>query len=100
MIETLKCISPIDGSVFAERPVMGHDEAADAIARTRAAQAAWASAGTFGMGGGGGIVTLAGAVLRPRRQRAGKLGVRHTPAVAEQDGRVVKISEIVLRGKG
>ena len=30
----------------------------------------------------------------------GKLGVRHTPAVAEQDGRVVKISEIVLRGKG
>lgn len=30
----------------------------------------------------------------------GKLGVRHTPAVAEQDGRVVKLSEIVLRGRG
>lgn len=43
MTETLKCISPIDGSVFAERPLMGGDEAADAIARTRAAQAAWAA---------------------------------------------------------
>ncbi len=43
MTETLKCISPIDGSVFAERPVMGKDEAADGIARTRAAQAAWAA---------------------------------------------------------
>lgn len=43
MTETLKCISPIDGSVFAERPVMGKDEAADAVARVRAAQAAWAA---------------------------------------------------------
>lgn len=43
MTETLKCISPIDGSVFAERPLMGRDEAAGAIARTRAAQAAWAA---------------------------------------------------------
>jgi acyl-CoA reductase-like NAD-dependent aldehyde dehydrogenase len=43
MTQTLKCISPIDGSVFAERPVMGRDEAAHAIARTRAAQAAWAA---------------------------------------------------------
>lgn len=43
MTETLKCISPIDGSVFAERPLMGADEAAGAIARTRAAQAAWAA---------------------------------------------------------
>ncbi|MBO6719852.1 MAG: aldehyde dehydrogenase family protein [Rhizobiaceae bacterium] len=43
MTETLKCISPIDGSVFAERPVMERDEAADAIGRTRAAQAAWAA---------------------------------------------------------
>ena len=42
MTETLKCISPIDGSVFAERPVMGKAEAADAVARVRAAQAAWA----------------------------------------------------------
>ena len=43
MTETLKCISPIDGSVFAERPLMGKAEAADAIARVRAAQAAWAA---------------------------------------------------------
>ena len=43
MTETLKCISPIDGSVFAERPVMGKAEAADAVARVRAAQVAWAA---------------------------------------------------------
>ncbi|MBO6540587.1 MAG: aldehyde dehydrogenase family protein [Rhizobiaceae bacterium] len=43
MTETLKCISPIDGSVFAERHVMGKAEAADAIARARAAQVAWAA---------------------------------------------------------
>jgi conjugal transfer pilus assembly protein TraW len=30
----------------------------------------------------------------------GKLGVRHTPAIAQQDGRVVKLSEIVLRRGG
>jgi acyl-CoA reductase-like NAD-dependent aldehyde dehydrogenase len=38
----LKCISPIDGSVYAERPVMGVEEAASAVARTRKAQKDWA----------------------------------------------------------
>ena len=28
----------------------------------------------------------------------GKLGVRHTPAVAVQDGRVMKLTEIKLKG--
>lgn len=28
----------------------------------------------------------------------GKFGVRHTPAVAEQDGKVIKVSEIKLKG--
>ncbi len=40
---TLRCISPIDGSVFAERPVLGGAEAADLVARSRAAQADWAA---------------------------------------------------------
>ncbi|MCR9272422.1 MULTISPECIES: aldehyde dehydrogenase family protein [Mameliella] len=43
MSNTLKCISPIDGSVFAERPTLSLDEAKTAAARGRAAQAAWAA---------------------------------------------------------
>ncbi|MDZ5700034.1 aldehyde dehydrogenase family protein [Chelativorans sp. M5D2P16] len=42
MTNTLKCISPIDGSVFAERPVMAVDDAARLIGRAREAQKAWA----------------------------------------------------------
>ncbi|MET4805557.1 aldehyde dehydrogenase family protein [Limibacillus sp. MBR-115] len=42
MSKTLKCISPIDGSVFAERPVASPAEAAASVARARAAQKAWA----------------------------------------------------------
>ncbi|SHE63350.1 Acyl-CoA reductase [Litoreibacter ascidiaceicola] len=43
MTKTLKCISPIDGSVFAERPVLSVPEA-EAVARTaRSAQPAWAA---------------------------------------------------------
>ncbi|MEL6571663.1 MAG: aldehyde dehydrogenase family protein, partial [Pseudomonadota bacterium] len=40
---TLTCISPIDGSVFAERPAMPPDAARDAVAQARAAQVAWAA---------------------------------------------------------
>lgn len=39
---TLKCISPIDGSVYAERPVASLDEARAAIAKAKAAQKDWA----------------------------------------------------------
>ncbi len=39
----LQCISPIDGSVFAERPVASVDEAGDVVARARAAQPDWAA---------------------------------------------------------
>ncbi len=42
MTGRLKCISPIDGSVFAERPALTRDEAEAAIARARQAQAGWA----------------------------------------------------------
>ena len=38
---TLKCISPIDGTVFAERPVLSPTDAAAAVARARAAQRDW-----------------------------------------------------------
>lgn len=38
----IKCISPIDGSVYAERPAMSLEAASEAVARARKAQKAWA----------------------------------------------------------
>ncbi len=43
MSQTLTCISPIDGSVFATRETLSRDDAFAAAARARAAQAAWAA---------------------------------------------------------
>ncbi|MBB4284342.1 aldehyde dehydrogenase family protein [Roseospira goensis] len=43
MTQTLKLVSPVDGSVYAERPVVSPDAAAAAVARARAAQPAWAA---------------------------------------------------------
>ncbi|SIO04756.1 aldehyde dehydrogenase family protein [Vannielia litorea] len=43
MTDVLKCISPVDGSVFAERPVLSLEEARASVAEVRAAQAAWAA---------------------------------------------------------
>lgn len=38
----IQCISPIDGSVYAERQAMGFEEASAAVERARKAQKAWA----------------------------------------------------------
>ncbi len=38
----IQCISPIDGSVYAERPAMSLETATEAVARARKAQKAWA----------------------------------------------------------
>jgi acyl-CoA reductase-like NAD-dependent aldehyde dehydrogenase len=43
MTKILQCISPVDGSVFAERPVLSASDAQAAVARARAAQADWAA---------------------------------------------------------
>ncbi|MDF1715365.1 MAG: aldehyde dehydrogenase family protein [Antarcticimicrobium sp.] len=43
MTQTLTCISPIDGSVFATRETLGPEAARAAADRARAAQAAWAA---------------------------------------------------------
>ncbi|MFG6581672.1 aldehyde dehydrogenase family protein [Sulfitobacter sp. 1A12779] len=40
---TVKCISPIDGSVYAERETLSTQAAQDAVARARRAQKAWAA---------------------------------------------------------
>ena len=38
---SLKCITPVDGSVYVERPLASPDEAIAALSRARAAQQAW-----------------------------------------------------------
>ncbi|MEY8141096.1 aldehyde dehydrogenase family protein [Falsihalocynthiibacter sp. CO-5D18] len=43
MTNTVKCISPIDGSLYAERPVLTQSQAEAAVARARAAQIEWAA---------------------------------------------------------
>ncbi|TNF17298.1 MAG: aldehyde dehydrogenase family protein [Rhodobacteraceae bacterium] len=43
MTKTLKCVSPIDGSTFAERRVLTPQAARDTAARGKAAQSAWAA---------------------------------------------------------
>lgn len=43
MGQMLKCVSPIDGSVFAEREALSRGAAFEAAARSRAAQAEWAA---------------------------------------------------------
>ncbi|MBY6056333.1 aldehyde dehydrogenase family protein [Leisingera daeponensis] len=43
MGQVLKCISPVDGSVFAEREVLSREDAFAAAERARSAQAAWAA---------------------------------------------------------
>ncbi len=42
-MSTLKCISPIDGSVFAERETLSAEAARDAVATARSAQKSWAA---------------------------------------------------------
>jgi acyl-CoA reductase-like NAD-dependent aldehyde dehydrogenase len=43
MTKTIKCISPVNGEVYVERPVLTPKQAGDAVARATAAQAAWAA---------------------------------------------------------
>ena len=43
MTKTIKCISPIDGSTYAERSCLSLDAAREAVASAKGAQAAWAS---------------------------------------------------------
>ncbi len=43
MAQTVKCISPIDGSVYLERDALSRDEAVEAAARAAQAQPVWAA---------------------------------------------------------
>ena len=42
-METIKLKSPVDGSVYAERPVASDAQASAAVERARAAQPGWAA---------------------------------------------------------
>jgi len=42
MTKTIKCTSPIDGSIYVERPCLTSEQATSAVVRATAAQAAWA----------------------------------------------------------
>ena len=43
MTTTIKCTSPIDGSLYVERPILTPQQASAAVARASAAQAGWAA---------------------------------------------------------
>ena len=69
----IRCISPIDGSVYAERPTLSADEASAAVARARAAQSDWAA--------------------RPLEERIANVGAMNdeiVPELAHQMGRPVR----------
>lgn len=42
MMTMIQCVSPVDGSIYAERPALGFEAAREAVARARKAQKAWA----------------------------------------------------------
>lgn len=42
-MKTLQCISPVDGSVYVERPILSLAQANNAVAKARAAQKQWAA---------------------------------------------------------
>ena len=80
MSSILKCISPIDGSVYAERPLMEKAAAFAAVKRAEDAQAAWA------MRSLGERV----AIVRDAVARIGEMNDEIVPELAWQMGRPVR----------
>ncbi len=80
MTKTIKCISPIDGSVYAERPVLDQDAARAAVERAKAAQKAWAAR------------SLAEriALVRTGVELIGKMNDEIVPELAWQMGRPIR----------
>lgn len=77
---TLKCISPIDGSIFAERPILTMDQATHAVARAKTAQKAWAE------------MSLDARIdlVRAGVERVGEMNAEIVTELAHQMGRPVK----------
>ena len=80
MTKMLQCISPIDGSVFAERPVIEPAAAREILATARDAQRAWAAR------------SLADrvAVVRAGVARLGEMQAEMVPELAHMMGRPVR----------
>jgi len=80
MTKTLQCISPIDGSVYLERPTLSRDGADAVVASARAAQADWAAR----------PMSERIALVRAAVAEVGKTTDRMTLELAHQMGRPVR----------
>ncbi len=76
----ITCISPIDGSVYAERTPLTADEATAAVARAKDAQAAWAAR----------PLAERIALVREGVANVGKMNDAIVPEIAHQMGRPVR----------
>ncbi len=80
MSTTLKCISPIDGSVFAERPFLSPDKARQAADRARTAQKDWAAR----------PLSERIALVQAGVARVGEMNDEIVPELAHQMGRPIR----------
>ncbi len=80
MSATVKCISPIDGSLYAERPMLSRDDASAAAARAAAAQKDWAAR----------PLDERIALVRAGVARVGEMNDEVVPELAWQMGRPVR----------
>ena len=79
-MSTLKCISPIDGSVFAERPVVTMAQAQSMVDRARQAQKSWAAR----------PLDERVALVRKGLARLGEMNDEVVPEIAHMMGRPVR----------
>jgi acyl-CoA reductase-like NAD-dependent aldehyde dehydrogenase len=77
---TIRCISPVDGSVYAERPVLDSETAFFEVTRARAAQAEWAAR----------PLAERIALVRDATARLGAMNADIVPELAWQMGRPVR----------
>ena len=80
MSKIIQCISPVDGSVFAERPTLSLEEAKDVVSRARAAQTAWA----------GYPISERIDLVRAGIERLGKMNDQVVPELARMMGRPIR----------
>ena len=80
MSNIIQCISPVDGSVFAERSALSLDEAKDVVSRARAAQNVWA----------GHPISKRIDLVRAGIERLGEMNDEVVPELARMMGRPIR----------
>jgi len=80
MSNIIQCISPVDGSVFAERLALSLDEAKDVVSRARAAQNVWA----------GHPISKRIDLVRAGIERLGEMNDEVVPELARMMGRPIR----------